>query len=281
MYNKIKLPLVSIIVPCYNQANYVAETIESAIKQTYKNIEIVCIDDCSKDNSSDIIQSYAEKYENISFIQLDTNRGVCFARNTAINSCSGEYILPLDADDIIDKTYVEKAVQIMEEKPEIGIVYCDARVFGTKNKKWKLPEFDKNNIIFENCIFNSAMFRKKDFISCGGYNQNMSCGCEDWDFWLALIEKGVKVYKIEEELFYYRKTKKESRTDLTKNYQDEILKNIFDNHMDLYIKTQEFYNRVFKVQKNRQKYKGLFNLFLFISIIELLILILLIIERIV
>lgn len=272
---QIILPKVSVIIPCYNQSVYVGDAIESALGQTYPNVEIICIDDCSTDNSSNIIRSYAEKYKNISFIQLDKNKGVCLARNTAINSCNGEYILPLDADDIIDKTYVEKAVEIMEENPEVGIVYCDARIFGVKNKKWKLPEFNKNNIIFQNCIFNSAMFRKKDFISCGGYKENMNCGCEDWDFWLSMVEKDVKVYKIEEDLFFYRKIKKESRTDLTQNSQNEILKNLFNNHINLYINNEEFYNRVFSVQKNRQKYRRLFNLFLGISTIELLTILLL------
>ena len=276
---QVVLPRVSIIIPCYNQCEYVSDAIESALGQAYQNVEIICIDDCSTDKSANVMKHYAEKFENMTFIHLDTHKGVCFARNTAINSCSGEYILPLDADDIIDKTYVEKAVKIMEENSEVGIVYCDARIFGVKNKKWKLPEFNKDNIIFQNCIFNSAMFRKKDFVSCGGYKENMNCGCEDWDLWLSLIEKGVEVYKIEEELFYYRKTNDPSRTDIAKFSQKEILKNIFHNHFNLYKDNEKFYSRVFSVRKNMRKYKKLFNLFLIIKIIELFILILFIILK--
>lgn len=99
---------VSIIIPCYNQAEYVGESIESALKQTYENLEIVCINDGSTDNSSEVIKSYAEKYKNIVFLDEKTNRGVCCARNMAIAASSGEYILPLDADDKIEPQYVEK-----------------------------------------------------------------------------------------------------------------------------------------------------------------------------
>ena len=86
---------VSIIIPCYNQAEYVGESIESALKQTYENLEIVCINDGSTDNSSEVIKSYAEKYKNIVFLDEKTNRGVCCARNMAIAASSGEYIFCL------------------------------------------------------------------------------------------------------------------------------------------------------------------------------------------
>ncbi|MCQ2743730.1 MAG: glycosyltransferase [bacterium] len=92
---------VSIIITNYNKSDYIKEAIESAINQTYKNVEVVIIDDCSTDNSFDLIQNYKEKYNNIVCIRNEQNRGVVYSRNLAINKASGYYILPLDADDVI------------------------------------------------------------------------------------------------------------------------------------------------------------------------------------
>ncbi len=271
-------PLVSVIIPCYNQGLYAGEAIESALGQTYKNIEIVCVDDCSTDNSAEVIREYADRHENVKFIRQSVNSGVCAARNRAIDACLGEYILPLDADDIIDKEYVGKAVEVLNSKPEVGIVYCGARYFGRKKRRWKLPVFDKNKILFENCIFNCAMFRKKDFLTCGKYNTNMHGGCEDWDLWLSFVEHGFEVYKLKEEMFFYRKYNTKTRTDYADNSLDSILKNLFLNHINLYINNEEFYDRVFSVQKNKKKYRRLFNIFLVISIVEFIVIMLLLIK---
>lgn len=263
---------VSIIIPCYNQAKYVACAIESALCQTYKNIEIVIVDDCSSDNSVEVIKNYAKNNKNIKYLTFDKNKGVCAARNAAIDASSGKYILPLDADDIIAKTYVQKAVEILEKKPDIGIVYCNARMFGKINKKWILPEFNKECIIFTNCIFNSAMYRKSDFILCGAYDENMRYGCEDWDLWLSFIEKGFGVYKINEELFYYRKLDEKTRTDLSNKHYSQICREIFNKHRELYFGNQEFYKRVFMYNKSGRKFKKILKLLLLLILFAVFVL---------
>lgn len=88
--------LVSIIIPCYNQGKYITEVIMSAENQTYKDIEIVFIDDCSTDNSLDIVNEFSKKFNNIIVLENDTNSGVVESRNRAINAARGFYILPLD-----------------------------------------------------------------------------------------------------------------------------------------------------------------------------------------
>jgi len=261
-------PRVSVIIPCYNNETFVGEALESALAQTYENLEIVCVNDGSTDNSADVIREYADKYKNIVFFDEKINRGVCYVRNMAIEACSGEYILPLDADDKIEPEYVEKAVQVLNERPEIGIVYCNARIFGVKNKLWNLPEFDSDEILYRNCIFNSALFRKEDFIKCGGYNENMINGCEDWDLWLSFVENGFSAYRLDDVLFYYRKVKSKTRGDVADSSSDSFLDVMFKNHINLYMNSPEFYSRVFRKQKNKKKYRRLFNIFLVISIIE-------------
>lgn len=272
------LPKVSIIILCYNQASYVGEAIESALNQTYSNIEIVCVNDGSSDNSSEVIQKYAERYKNILFFDEKQNRGVCYSRNLAIKSCCGEYILPLDADDKIEPAYVEKALQVFEEKPEVGIVYCKADFFGIKNKIWNLQNYSKDEIIFQNLIFNSALFRKKDFEAVGGYKECMNIGCEDWDLWISLIKNGAGVHRIDEVLFHYRQIAENTRTNDAFLVRSKIFKEIFKNHQDLYLNSKEFYKRVFGMNseiiraKKYRKYKLLWNIFLWICIVEFVLL---------
>jgi len=274
MYNK----KVSIIIPCYNQGKFVADAINCALEQTYKNIEIVVVNDGSNDNSADIIKSFADKYKNILFFDEKENKGVVYARNMAIEACQGEYILPLDADDKIDKTYVEKAVEILDKNPKIGMVYCKARYFGDKNEFWKLPDFNKSLFLYVNCIFNCALFRKSDFLKAGKYKYNMEYGSEDWDLWLSFVEMGLEPYRLNEILFQYRIHSKESRNHKSSKYTEQLFLELIKNHTNLYLNDEKIVKHFSivdfsKIQKRAVKYKKLFNIVLIISIAEFFILI--------
>lgn len=263
---------VSVIIPCYNQGKYVSDAIKSVLAQTYKNIEIVIVNDGSLDNSSEIINSFSEKYKNILFFDNKENRGVIYARNMAIKACGGEYILPLDADDTIEPAYIEKAVKILDENSNIGIVYCKARMFGSKNEYWNLKDFDKSNILYNNCIFCSALFRKSDFIKVGMYKEYMQYGCEDYDLWLSFIEHGFGVYRIDEILFNYRQYEEDSRSTICSKNQDKIWSAIVKNHINLYINDKQFLERLIfsdpiKTKKKYKKYKKLFKITLVVSVI--------------
>ncbi len=273
---------VSIIIPCYNQGQYVAEAINSALSQTYSDIEIVCINDGSTDNTHKIIKSFADKYKNILYINSEKNNGVIYSRNTAINACHGEYILPLDADDKIESAYVEKAVKILDTNPNIGIVYCKARIFGKKNRNWKLKKFNKSDILYENCIFNTALFRKSDFLKVGMYKNYMMNGMEDFDLWLSFIEQGLDVYQIDEVLFYYRKYDQETRTQIFQKNQNEIWLSVIKNHINLYLNDRQFLERLIfskplEARKKYKKYKNIFYILLAITAIELMIILIFII----
>lgn len=272
------MPKVSIIIPCYNQGKYVAEAINSALRQTFKDIEIVCVNDGSTDNSVEIIKSFENKYKNFIFLNNEENRGVIYSRNFAIKNCNGTYILPLDADDIIEPTYVEKAVKILDNNPNIGIVYCKAKIFGNYDKYWNLKPFNKSDILYENCIFCSAIFRKSDFIKIGGYNNNMKYGCEDYDLWLSFIEQRLEVFQINEILFSYRQYDETSRTTISLKNKKEIWNNLIKNHINLYLNDENFLERLIfsnpiKTNKKYKKYKKMFNKLFPITIIELIIII--------
>ncbi len=196
------MPKVSVVIPCYNQGQYLDEAVDSVLAQTYRDFEIIIVNDGSTDEfTCRLLAAYRRPQTRI---VATANQGLAAARNTGIGASLGEYILPLDADDRIGPDYLGKAVGVLEENPEIGIVYCLGELFGARTGVISAPDFSVGKMLLSNLIFASALFRRDDWEKAGGYNPNMRYGCEDWDFWLSLIELRRKVFRIPEVLFFYR-----------------------------------------------------------------------------
>ena len=195
-------PLVSIIVPIYNAAPYLQETLDSIMASTYRPIEVIMVDDGSKDDSLKIARDICGIHPECRVLS-QANSGVSAARNKAIRNANGAYILPVDADDKIADTFIEKAVEILEKEPNIRVVGCRCWMFGAENKEWKLPTFSHALLARKNMIPATALYRKVDWEKCGGYCEE-EIYREDWDFWLSMMELGGTFYKINEVLFYYR-----------------------------------------------------------------------------
>ncbi|MCP3892688.1 MAG: glycosyltransferase family 2 protein, partial [Desulfobulbaceae bacterium] len=162
------------------------------------------------------------------------NQGLASARNNGIAEAKGEYILPLDADDLIEPTYVEKAVDLLDQTPDLGIVYCKARLFGAVETEWCLPPYSLKAMLQENLIFCSAMFRRSDWQDVGGYDPGMVYGWEDYEFWLSLIEKGRMVHQIPEMLFAYRVAPDSMVRSKEKWQKIAMFKRIYQRHRDLF-----------------------------------------------
>ena len=195
-------PLVSVIVPIYNAAPFLRETLDSILASTYRPIEVVMVDDGSHDDSLKIAQTYCEQHAECQAI-AQKNRGVSAARNTAIKAAKGTYILPVDADDKIADTFIEKAVEVIEHDNNIRVVGCRCWMFGAVDKEWKLPDFSHSLLARKNMIPATALYRKADWERCGGYCEE-EIYREDWDFWLSMMELGGTFYRLNEILFYYR-----------------------------------------------------------------------------
>ncbi len=233
----IKMPEVSVIIPCYNHGIFIDDAVQSVLNQTYQDFEIIIVNDGSTDEQTiRILNGYS--HPKIKVINM-SNKGASQARNTGIEKSSGKYILPLDADDKIEKSYIEKSIRILNENQKTGIVYCKAAFWGSRNGDWILPEYSLSRILIVNCIFVSAMYRKKDWETAGGYNAVMSYGYEDWDFWLSLIENGAEVCRLPETMFFYRQHEDLSRNaNLIFNLSKSLFTclQIFKNHKKLYFK---------------------------------------------
>jgi len=226
------MPKVSVIIPCYNQGQYVNEAVDSVLNQSFRDFEIIIVNDGSTEHLTN--QVLAEYSSDVIRVIHTRNQGLSSARNNGIRLARGEYILPLDADDKIGREYLEQAVLIMEGNPDIGIVYCEAAFFGERSGLWCLPEYSVEKILCHNIIFCSALFRKCKWEKVGGYNINMVYGWEDWDFWLSLIELGLKVYRIPSVLFYYRVSKTSMTRSINPEKEFYIRLHTQINHKNLY-----------------------------------------------
>ena len=185
--------LISVIVPCYNQGIYLKETIQSALASTYRPLEILIINDGSTDNSLEIAKKLEAQHPEVRVLD-QANAGVTKARNVGIAAAQGEYILPLDGDDLISTTYIEKGMAILSTRPEVTVVYCQAEKFSKAVRKpWKLKPFSLQQLAKDNMIFVSALFRKADALGVGGFSEDMQLGREDWEFWIKLLKNGGEV----------------------------------------------------------------------------------------
>lgn len=233
---------VSVIMPCYNDGAYIEESIQSVLDQTYADIEIIVADDGSDDPATQEVLHKLEK-SNICKIIRTNHSGPSGARNAGIKQATGKYILPLDSDDLIDKTYIQKAVAAIEEVPSRGVVYCYADLFGEATGRWDLPAYSFNQMLRDNIVFITALFYREDWVRVGGFKENMKHGMEDYDFWIGLLEIGREIYQIPEVLFHYRIKKKSRTTSLMNSpeYLKQMYNNIYDNHPEFYQKYQVEY----------------------------------------
>lgn len=229
---------VSVIVPCYNQEDYLEDALKSLIGE-FKDFEVIVVNDGSSNiNAENKIKDICTRFKEFPVRLINqTNQGVCAARNNAVKNAAGTYIMPLDADDMICNKYLEDASKILDENKNIGIVYSLAEFFGEKTGLWKLGKPSMINMLSQNRIFNSAMYRKADFEKAGGYKIEMRASCEDWELWISLLESGLKPYRLPN-IYYFHRVLPKSRTLnglQFKNYCD-IRKSIILNHKKLYLK---------------------------------------------
>lgn len=226
------MPTVSVIIPCYNHGKYLDEAVTSVLAQTFDDVEIIVVDDGSSEAATiELLRGYHRPKTRV----LHTvNMGLAAARNNGINVASGRYILPLDADDRIEPKYLEQAVAVLEQQPGVGIVYCRARLFGAVESEWLLPEYSLERMLLDNVIFCSALFRRSDWEAVGGYDPGMIHGWEDYDFWLAIIERGGGVVRLPEILFCYRVASDSMVRSKEKWQKVEMFRRIYNRHQQLF-----------------------------------------------
>ncbi|EAL62499.1 hypothetical protein DDB_G0289973 [Dictyostelium discoideum AX4] len=198
--------LISVIIPIYNQLKYIEYTLNSLKESTFKNFEVIVVDDGSTEwNSKKHLISLFNKFideMNITII-FNRNKGLSYSRNVGIEFSTGTWILPLDSDDLIDKSFFEKAILKIEKKrlqqsqDNIDNIVVISNLLRFKNSNiddkkgyvnkvgdWKIPKWNRNLLRNSNLLHCSALFKKSMWKNVGGYDESCWFGWEDWDFWL-------------------------------------------------------------------------------------------------
>lgn len=255
-------PLISIIIPYYNCKDYIEETLQSIENQTYSNYEIILVNDGSDEANTTFIEKLLETKPNVKYIYQE-NKGVSFARNNGGFQAKGEYILFLDADDLLHKTHLQKTVDILQSNPNCKLVYTKAKFFEAQTGEWELPPYQNfQNLLNSNIIYVTALHRYSDFITLNGFDENLSTH-EDWDYWIRLLKDGGEVICLDEILFSYRKRNNDnSLTNHLINNPLELQKDwqkIYIKHSDVYIEHDlSFFNLIHTYNKPKiQRFKFL------------------------
>jgi hypothetical protein len=249
------LDKVSVIIPCYNQASFLSEAIQSIFSQTHDNWEIFIVDDGSPDDTKVIAEKWCSKDPRIHYLYQE-NGGLSSARNFGIKNTETDFILTLDADDNYEKTFIEKALHIVKNQKEVGVVSSWIVRFNSKEKeivtiKAKAESID--DFLFQNACNGTSFFRKKCWLQVGGYDEEMKNGYEDWDFYIRVCSIGWKVHIIPEKLFFYRQHTSSMRIDAYKNHDLKIKTYLFKKHKNLYLDNYDALISHFLNLNNREK----------------------------
>ena len=204
-------PLVSVIMPAYNAGEYISDAINSVLGQSYENLEIIVIDDCSTDNTKEVLESYNDK--RLFYSKNERNEGIVKSLNRGLEFSRGMYIARMDADDICHKDRIMCQLQFLEAHPELDMVSINPIIMdenGTKLHKSRhfiltSPLALKFASHFESPFTHPACLFKAETLKELQYGGGEDClHIEDYDLWWRMYDRGCLMANINEPLFYYR-----------------------------------------------------------------------------
>lgn len=228
--------MVSVIIPCYNAENWILECLKSVINQTYKNIEVLIVDDGSTDNTHNLIKTISDSRIVYYF---KTNGGHSSARNLGLKNCNGDWIAFLDSDDIWDINKIETLLLLSEES---DFIYHDAYkidekgkiLLNTLNINPKLYNYNfKTDVLLQNRISGGScvIMKRKIFEQIGYFNLDIKIG-EDWEYWARIIWNNYRVKFINQQLTYIRihsnSYQSQTNTNIWKHSTEKVLKSFLD-----------------------------------------------------
>lgn len=219
--------MLSVIVPVYNQAQYLKECIDSVLDQNVQG-EIIIVIDGSTDKSLEIAKQYEKDRPDIIKVINQVNKGLASARNTGIMNTYpfSDWLLPLDADDKLKPNAIEKIEEKIKEDPMVDVIGLSLRTFGTSDEEIILmPEPKLEDFRTGNRLGYCAAIRKAALMEVGGYSPKMVEGYEDLHLWCNLLVRGKKIITIPEVLWMYR-TKEESMWTKAKEYHQKLIDQI-------------------------------------------------------
>jgi glycosyltransferase involved in cell wall biosynthesis len=203
-------PLFSVVMPCHNQAHLIAEALDSVLAQSIPFWEIIVVDDQSPDHCGAVAEMWgrekltSEQQKRFKVIVNGENKGLAQSRNSAISVARGIWICALDADDKIGPDYFSAAATAMSKRPDLQLIYSNQRFFSGSSWLWEVPEFATETATVSGPLPVMSLYRRDVWTAVGGYSSSLPWGNEDYDFWLKLLELGVRHEKLQGEHVLYR-----------------------------------------------------------------------------
>lgn len=227
-------PLVSILMPVYNTAPYLKEAMDSMLSQTFKDFELIVLNDCSPDNADEILDMYNDP--RIVRYKGERNMGLSNVLNAGMDMARGKYIARMDSDDISLPNRLEVQVKYMEEHPDIDLCSCGMKMFGAKDDVWIRdadPEKVKVTALFFSPILHaSSIWKKESFDKYGLRFRQEMVPAEDYDMWCRALSKGLKLVNLPNVLYRYRIHPSQATTQTEKSrlkcreIQQEYMKDV-------------------------------------------------------
>ena len=197
------MPRISVLMPCYNHGAFIGDAIASVRAQTCPDYEILVVDDGSTEADTRAVLD-ALQAPDVRVLRT-SNRGLPAARNHAARHAAGEIFCALDADDRLAPEWFARGLAILDARPDVGFVSHWLETFGDERWRWTPERCDLPALLARNTVNGAALVRRAAFEAVGGYDEAMRHGCEDWDFWLRLVEHGFAGHIVPEVLFHYRR----------------------------------------------------------------------------
>jgi len=240
-------PEVSIIIPTYNREKLLTRAINSVLTQTFKNFELIVIDDASVDNTEKILKEFQKKDKRIKYFKNSQNKGVSESRNIGMRMARGKYIAFLDSDDKWLPRKLERQLQFIKDK-NVKLVTCWAYINDEIRKKkyvYKVPYY-KNplpKILKENYILSSpsSIILKREIIDKVGFFDSLIKFGEDWDYWIRVIKVGYNFFVLKEPLIEYYLWEKGATETLNFLRKAEDLNRILKKNKEIFLKYPKIY----------------------------------------
>jgi glycosyltransferase involved in cell wall biosynthesis len=226
-------PAVSVIVTCFNLGRYLDETVQSIVSQSFRSFELVIVDDGSTEALT--LQRLATLEQQGIRVIRSANRGLPAARNLGIAHTRARYICSVDADDVLEPTLLERSVDVLERDSSIAFASHWLRAFGDEAWDWMPARCDFPALLDTNTVNGAALVRRDVYVAVGGFDETMRDGCEDWDFWIAVVERGFRGHIIPEFLFRYRRRLESmSRVMLAGDTHPQLYRRLAEKHQETF-----------------------------------------------
>ena len=205
-------PLVTVYITNHNYGRYIEQAIQSVLRQTQRDFELIIIDDGSTDNSREVIERYAEHRQVVTIFQQ--NKGLNVTNNIALRAARGKYVMRLDADDYLDEHAVEVLSGVLEREPDAGLVFPDYYLVDEQGhvlEQVRRHDFDEVTLLDQPAHGACTMMRREALLELGGYDESFTCH-DGYDLWLRFIQHG-RVRNVNLPLFYYRQHERSLTSD--------------------------------------------------------------------